>query len=183
MTHFVNINLLRLQGSQQSVQGVLYLVEDKTRDVTLRQELIGANAAKDQFLALLSHELRNPLSPVIAMVSELEASTPDSAQTRHALEVIRRNVELEARLIDDLLDVTRIAKGKLQLSFETVSVHEMLQRAYEICHDEVDAKQLHVEFRLRAENAYVDGDPARLQQVFWNLIKNAVKFTAEDGRI
>ena len=63
MTRFVNINLLRLQGSQQRIQGVLYLVEDKTRDVTLRQELIGANAAKDQFLALLSHELRNPLSP------------------------------------------------------------------------------------------------------------------------
>ncbi len=78
MTHFVNINLLRLQGPQQTVQGVLYLVEDKTRDVTLRQELIGANAAKDQFLALLSHELRNPLSPVIAMVGELEASIPDS---------------------------------------------------------------------------------------------------------
>src|SRR5439155_21776928 len=68
MTHFDNVNLLRLQGSQQTIQGVLYLVEDRTRDVTLRQELIGANAAKDQFLALLSHELRNPLSPVIAMV-------------------------------------------------------------------------------------------------------------------
>ena len=183
MTHFVNVNLLRLQGSQQTIEGILYLIEDKTRDVTLRHELIAANAAKDQFLALLSHELRNPLTPVIAMVGELEASTPDSPATRQALEVIRRNVELEARLIDDLLDVTRIAKGKLQLSFETVSVHEMLQRAYEICHDEVDAKQLHVEFRLRAENAYVDGDPARLQQVFWNLIKNAVKFTTEDGRI
>ena len=74
MTRFVNVNLLRLQGSEQTIQGVLYLVEDKTRDVTLRQELIGANASKDQFLALLSHELRNPLSPVIAMVGELEAS-------------------------------------------------------------------------------------------------------------
>ncbi len=75
-TRFVNVNLLRLQGSDQRIQGVLYLVEDKTRDVTLRQELIGANAAKDQFLALLSHELRNPLSPVIAMVSELERARP-----------------------------------------------------------------------------------------------------------
>ena len=111
-THFVNVNLLRLQGSEQRIQGVLYLVEDKTRDVTLRQELIGANAAKDQFLALLSHELRNPLSPVIAMVGELEASAPDSLEVRRALEVIRRNVELEARLIDDLLDVTRISKGQ-----------------------------------------------------------------------
>jgi signal transduction histidine kinase/ActR/RegA family two-component response regulator len=183
MTRFVNVNLLRLQGSEQTIQGVLYLVEDKTRDVTLRQELIGANAAKDQFLALLSHELRNPLSPVIAMVSELEASAEDSPEVRHALEVIRRNVELEARLIDDLLDVTRISKGKLQLSLETASVHEILQRSYEICREEIAAKDLKIEFRLRADRAYVEGDPARLQQVFWNLIKNSVKFTPEKGRI
>jgi signal transduction histidine kinase/CheY-like chemotaxis protein len=183
MTHFVNVHLLRLQGSQQIIEGILYLVEDKTRDVTLRQELIAANAAKDQFLALLSHELRNPLSPVIAMVGELEASTPDSPGTRHALEVIRRNVELEARLIDDLLDVTRIAKGKLQLTFETVCVDEIAQRAFEICREEAGAKQLDVQFRLNAGNVYVEADPARLQQVFWNLIKNGVKFTPEQGRI
>ena len=183
MTHFVNIHLLRLQGSQQIIEGILYLVEDKTRDVTLRQELIGANAAKDQFLALLSHELRNPLTPVLAMVGELEASTPDSAETKEPLEVIRRNVELEARLIDDLLDVTRISKGKLQLTFETVSVNEIVKRAHEICREEASAKQLMVEFHLNAESPFVEADPARLQQVFWNLIKNGVKFTAEHGRI
>jgi signal transduction histidine kinase/CheY-like chemotaxis protein len=183
MTRFVNVNLLRLQGSKQTIQGVLYLVEDKTRDVTLRQELIGANAAKDQFLALLSHELRNPLSPVIAMVGELEASAPDSTEVRRALEVIRRNVELEARLIDDLLDITRISKGKLQLSVETVGIHEILQRSYEICREDIAAKKLKIEFRLRAKQAHVAGDPARLQQVFWNLIKNSVKFTPETGQI
>jgi len=145
--------------------------------------LIGANAAKDQFLALLSHELRSPLSPVIAMVSELEASMPDSPAVRQALEVIRRNVELEARLIDDLLDVTRIAKGKLQLSFEVVSIHETLRRAQEICREDISAKQLETEFRFNAPDANVHGDPARLQQVFWNLIKNSVKFTPENGRI
>jgi len=183
VTHFLNINLLRLQGAQETVQGVLYLVEDKTRDVTLRQELIGANAAKDQFLALLSHELRSPLAPVIAMVGELEAEVPDSQSVREALEVVRRNVELEARLIDDLLDVTRISKGKLQLSFETICVHQILQRAYEICREEIEAKNLDVEFQLRAVHTHVEGDPARLQQVFWNLIKNSVKFTPEKGRI
>ncbi len=180
---FVNINLLRLQGPQQTIQGVLYLVEDKTRDVTLRQELIGANAAKDQFLALLSHELRNPLSPVIAMVGELEANTPDTPETRRALEVIRRNVELEARLIDDLLDVTRISRGKLQLTFETVCVDEILQRAYEICREDVAAKNLAVDFQLGAKRNFVEADPARLQQVFWNLIKNSVKFTPAGGRL
>jgi signal transduction histidine kinase len=182
-THFLDINLLRLQGAKETVQGVLYLVEDKTRDVTLRQELIAANAAKDQFLAQLSHELRSPLTPVIAMVGELEAEMPDSKPIKEALEVVRRNVELEARLIDDLLDITRISKGKLQLSFEPISIHQILQRAYEICRNEIEAKNLDVNFGLRAVHTYVEGDPARLQQVFWNLIKNSVKFTPEKGRI
>ncbi len=182
-TNFVNVNLLRLQDSKQTVQGVLFLVEDKTRDVRLRQELISANAAKDQFLALLSHELRNPLSPVIAMVGELEARGSDDAEIRQSLAVIRRNVELEARLIDDLLDVTRIAKGKLQLSFEVTSVHETLERAYEICREDLMNKKLEFEFRLKAEHDFVNGDPARLQQVFWNLIKNGVKFTPQGGKI
>src|SRR5438477_3719476 len=183
MTHFVNVTLLRLQAADQTIQGVLYFVEDKTRDVTLRHELINANAAKDQFLALLSHELRNPLSPVIAMVGELEATAPRSPKLRQALEVIRRNVELEARLIDDLLDVTRIAKGKLQLSFEVVAVHEILQRVYEICREDLAKKPIEAKFDLHAQSAYVEGDPARLQQVFWNLIKNSVKFTPEAGCI
>jgi signal transduction histidine kinase/CheY-like chemotaxis protein len=183
MTHFVNVTLVRLQAADETIQGVLYFVEDKTRDVTLRHELINANAAKDQFLALLSHELRNPLSPVIAMVGELEATTPRSPKLRQALEVIRRNVELEARLIDDLLDVTRIAKGKLQLSFEVVDVHEILHRAYEICREDMSKKSIEVRFELNAKNVHLEGDPARLQQVFWNLVKNSVKFTPANGRI
>ena len=183
MTHFVNVTLLRLQAADQTIQGVLYFVEDKTRDVTLRHELINANTAKDQFLALLSHELRNPLSPVIAMVGELENSTGSSAKLRHALEVIRRNVELEARLIDDLLDVTRIAKGKLQLTLEVVDVHEILQRAYEICREDMARKSIEAKFEFDAEEVYIEGDPARLQQVFWNLIKNSVKFTPANGCI
>ena len=183
MTHFVNVTLVRLQAADETIQGVLYFVEDKTRDVTLRHELISANTAKDQFLALLSHELRNPLSPVIAMVGELEASGPHSPKLREALAVIRRNVELEARLIDDLLDVTRIAKGKLQLTFEIVDVHEVLRRAYEICHEDMARKKISARFELNAEEVYVEADPARLQQVFWNLVKNSVKFTPEGGRI
>jgi signal transduction histidine kinase len=183
MTHFVNVTLVRLQAADETIQGVLYFVEDKTRDVTLRHELINANAAKDQFLALLSHELRNPLSPVIAMVAELEATTPRSPKLREALEVIRRNVELEARLIDDLLDVTRIAKGKLQLSFEVVDVHEILRRAYEICREDMAKKSIDVRFEFNAKRVHIEGDPARLQQVFWNLVKNSVKFTPENGRI
>ena len=86
-------------------------------------------------------------------------------------------------MIDDLLDVTRIAKGKLQLSFEVTSVHETLRRAYEICREDLQQKNLNFDFRLNAEQDYVNGDPARLQQVFWNLIKNGVKFTPNGGRV
>src|SRR5207253_7680585 len=99
------------------------------------------------------------------------------------LDVIRRNVELEARLIDDLLDITRIAKGKLKLSLEPVSVHNVLQRALEICREEISQKTLEIDLNLNAHVHFVQGDPARLQQVFWNLIKNSVKFTDEGGRI
>lgn len=182
-TRFLNVNLLRLLDSEQNIQGVLYLVEEKTRDMTLRNELLGANAAKDQFLALLSHELRNPLSPVIAMVAELESHVAGSAEARRALDVIRRNVELEARLIDDLLDVTRIAKGKLKLSLEPVSIHDVLGRALEICRDDVVQKSLRVDVDLNAREDFVHADSARLQQIFWNLIKNAVKFTPAEGKI
>jgi signal transduction histidine kinase/ActR/RegA family two-component response regulator len=181
-TRFLNVNLLRLLDPQQQIQGVLYLVEEKTRDMTLRNELLSANAAKDQFLALLSHELRNPLSPVIAMVAELEAHAT-SAEMRQALDIIRRNVELEARLIDDLLDITRISKGKLKLTLEAVSIHSVLQRALEICRDDICQKKLRVDLQLDAGEHFVHGDQARLQQVFWNLIKNSVKFSAAGGHI
>jgi len=148
----------------------------------LRRELIGANAAKDQFMALLSHELRNPLSPVIMMVAELEQRLDDSPEVKHAIEVIRRNVELEAHLIDDLLDVTRIVHNKLELKPAVLDAHETIKRSLEICQKEITGKRLEVVLDLRAADHHVNADPARLQQVFWNLIKNAVKFTPE-GRI
>ena len=180
---FLTTNLLRLQDSQQRTLGVLCLVEDTTAAVTLRQELINANAAKDQFLAQLSHELRNPLSPVITMVAELESMADTLPEARQPLEIIRRNVELEARLIDDLLDVTRISSGKLQLNRRVTDVRRTLRLALEICQRDIDDKKLRVEVDFRAREHWAEADPARLQQIFWNLIKNAVKFTPESRRI
>ncbi len=182
-TRYLTTNLLRLQDSHQRTLGVLCLVEDSTQAVTLRQELINANTSKDQFLAQLSHELRNPLSPVLTMVAELETVTDALPAARQPLEIIRRNVELEARLIDDLLDVTRISRGKLQLSLQTVDVHRTMRLALEICQREIDEKRLKVELELRARLHHVRADPARLQQIFWNLLKNAVKFTPQGKRI
>jgi signal transduction histidine kinase/ActR/RegA family two-component response regulator len=175
-THFLSVNLMRLQDAEQRTHGVLLLMEDATHDVETRRDLIAANTAKDQFLALLSHELRNPLSPVITMVSELDKMT-DSPDARNALEIIRRNVELEARLIDDLLDITRIAHGKLQLTPESIDAHRAIHRALEICQRDIDARHLDVRLDLAATSFHVKADPARFQQVLWNLIKNAVKFT------
>jgi signal transduction histidine kinase/CheY-like chemotaxis protein len=182
-THFLTFNLLSLQDAALRFQGVLFLIEDNTADIAIRKELIAANAAKDQFLALLSHELRNPLSPVITMVAELEKRLDGDPEIEKPLTIIRRNVELEARLIDDLLDITRIAHGKLQLTPEVVNAHHVLQRAIEICQREIETKPLELVVGMEAQDHHIKGDPARIQQVFWNLIKNAVKFTPVSGRI
>jgi HAMP domain-containing protein/signal transduction histidine kinase len=147
------------------------------------EEKARSNLAKDQFLAMLSHELRTPLTPVLASALELE-NEPDVRQdVRESLQMIRRNVELEARLIDDLLDLTRIDRGKVQLNFEVVDAHTLLQNALDICQAEIDRKHLKCSLNLTADQMYMRADPARLQQIFWNLINNAVKFTPTNGQI
>jgi two-component system CheB/CheR fusion protein len=141
-----------------------------------------ANRSKDQFLAVLSHELRTPLTPVLMAVQSLQEANV-SAELKGMLAMIRRNVELEARLIDDLLDLTRIAKGKLQLHLEMIDAHELIQSALDICRGEIEAKQIEVTVDLAARRHIVYADSARLQQVFWNLINNAIKFTPAGGRL
>jgi len=148
-----------------------------------RAEAERANLAKDSFLAMLSHELRTPLTPVLTSVLGLEQADGLPEEVRASLQMIRRNVELEARLIDDLLDLTRISKGKVQLSLEMVDAHQLLQNALEICQADIDQKNLSLQTDLRAEKVCLEADPARLQQIFWNLIKNAVKFTPKGGRL
>ncbi len=142
-----------------------------------------ANNAKDRFLAVLSHELRTPLAPVLATATLLLADPHLSPDLRESLEIIRRNVELEARLIDDLLDLTRVAKGKMPLTFSNVDAHVSIQHTIEICRSDIHRKRLELVTELFAERHFVQADSARLQQVFWNLVKNAVKFTPEAGRI
>jgi signal transduction histidine kinase len=142
-----------------------------------------ANHAKDRFLAMLSHELRTPLTPVLTSIFEVESHEHISPEVRESLQMIRRNVELEARLIDDLLDLTRISKGKLQLSLEHVDAHVLLRNALDICQSEIKNKKLRVATELGATRVNLRADPARLQQIFWNLIKNAVKFTPQRGQL
>jgi PAS domain S-box-containing protein len=148
-----------------------------------KQELESANQAKDRFLAMLSHELRTPLAPVLALASSLQERPDLSREVRDEIDTIRRNIELEARLIDDLLDLTRISRGKLNLSHTDVDAHDLLRDAIDICRDDAAHKGIEVVGELSAARHFVCGDGARLQQVFWNLIKNAIKFTGEGGQV
>lgn len=149
----------------------------------LNAEARQANRAKDQFIAVLSHELRTPLTPALATLSMLMQDGRLPQDVRDDLTLVNRNVELEARLIDDLLDLTRIIRGKIEMRMEPVDAHDILRRALGICQPDILAKDLHVTIRLTAGSHHVKADPTRLQQIFWNLIKNAVKFTPANGCI
>ncbi|HEX5717091.1 MAG TPA: ATP-binding protein [Thermoanaerobaculia bacterium] len=167
----------------------LEAVETATERRRVEQELRqaketaeAANRAKDHFLATLSHELRTPLTPVLALASALAEDESLPERVRQALAVIRRNVELEARLIDDLLDLTRISRGKLELRREVVDVRQLLAHAIEVCCGvELASGRIHLALDLGAREHRVWADAPRLTQVLWNLLNNAVKFTPHQG--
>lgn len=145
-------------------------------------EAQAANRAKDHFLAMLSHELRTPLSPVLNAVTLLEEEKCTESM-RETLATIRRNVQLEARLIDDLLDLAKIRNGKLQLHTETVDVHDLLRRALDICKPDISSNDLQITLAFNARDSHLNADPARIQQIFWNLITNAIKYTPPGGEL
>lgn len=165
-------------------------VLDLTRQKEVERQLVAAkqnaeeaNKAKDHFLATLSHELRTPLSPVTTGLAILQHKNLDQ-DVREVLEVIRRNVELQARLIDDLLDVTRVVQGKLELDQRHVELCIVIDRTVEVCRADIQARGLHFGVDYGDGRPYViHADMARLQQVFWNLLKNSVKFTPPGGCI
>jgi signal transduction histidine kinase/CheY-like chemotaxis protein len=142
-----------------------------------------ANRTKDNFLAMLSHELRTPLTPVVAALETLSKQWPRNDEEKSVLEMIQRNIEVETRLIDDLLDVTRISKGKLDLKFATLDAHKAVLNAVEICRSEAGAKRIRVNVALGAVDHYVIADEARFQQMIWNLLRNAIKFSREAGEV
>lgn len=142
-----------------------------------------ASAAKDHFLAILSHELRTPLNPVFGILSALEDRSDLPPDVTEDLHVMRRNLELEARLIDDLLDLTRIVKGNIPLQKKATDLHVLIQSVCRTCLAEIQRKELKVDLQLEAKDHHVLGDATRLQQVLWNLLNNAIKFTPASGRI
>lgn len=180
-----------LRGPQDEPESILFLVADirsrKRAAEALRagmQAVEAASHAKDHFLAVLSHELRTPLTPVLAAVSALEEDSSRFPGLRDTLTMIRRNVELEARLIDDLLDLTRISRGKLEIHRQPVDAQHILVHAVNICcAQEVAAGRLRLEMGLIPGDYRVLADGPRMTQVFWNLLNNAVKFTPSGGTI
>jgi PAS domain S-box-containing protein len=165
---------------------MLDITDEKNAEIILeraKNEAEEANRAKDRFLAMLSHELRTPLTPVLMTIASLRRDPSLSDDLRRDLEVLQRNVELEALLIDDLLDLTRIAHGKLELHSDAVDVHATIEHALSISAGDLSAKNIRVIRRLEAREHHCWADPARLQQVFWNLIKNSAKFTPIAGQL
>lgn len=182
--------LTSLRDSSGEIRGYSKVTRDITEQVRSREieaEKIAAekaSKAKDDFLAALSHELRTPLTPALAAANYLASNAsklpPEFAQD---LEIIKRNVRLQARLIDDLLDLTRITRGKLQLHLESIDANAVVREAIEIANSAILSKKIRVFTELDAERHYIRADSIRLQQIFWNLINNAVKFTPPGGQI
>ena len=168
-----------IQQKKSEQQRIRLLMEQAAR-----AEAVAENRAKDEFLAVLSHELRTPLTAVLLSASALAHDESITPAARDMVSIIRRNVELEARLIDDLLDLTRITRGKVELRREVVDVHEQIDYALRVCcAAEIQEKGVTAHLRCEAARFHVWGDAARIQQVLWNLVKNAVKFTPKGGTI
>jgi len=179
-----------LRGSDDEVLGCVLTLTDVTarRRAEMevdraRQEAEAANQAKDHFLATLSHELRTPLTPVLAVLSGLQENGQVPEGVRPQLAMMRRNVELEARLIDDMLDLTRIARGKLELRREVADLRQVVDHALQTARADLFDKGLRLSLDLAEEDYSVWADTPRLTQVFWNLFSNAVKFTPPGGAI
>lgn len=174
-------------GKVASVAGVTRMVtERKKHEAMLREAKESAEAAnrsKDRFLAVLSHELRTPLTPVLMTVEALETDRSLSPEVREDLAMIRRNVELETKLIDDLLDLSRITSGKLSLRIEAVDLNKTVQQACSICRPQILEKSIRLHCDLGGTVGNVMADSARLQQVLWNVLKNAAKFGTTGGDI
>lgn len=194
---FAHLSTNSILGEKGEYQGALAMVSDITerrrseterndlllREQKARAEAETANRRKDQFLAVLSHELRTPLTPVLARLELMKREPNLGATFKNGLQMIRRNVELEARLIDDLLDMTRLARGQLKLHPETVDAHDKILAALEFYQGDITARSQTIHLQLDAPDHFVLADGVRLQQVFWNLLGNAVKYTPEGGHI
>jgi CheY-like chemotaxis protein/nitrogen-specific signal transduction histidine kinase len=148
-----------------------------------RTEAELANRTKDEFLATVSHELRTPLNAMVGWARMLRAGKLDENKVNHAIEIIDRNAKAQAKLIEDILDVSRIVAGKVRLDPLPVELRQIIEAAVDSIRPAADSKQVQLKLDLDSAMGMVSGDPARLQQVVWNLLSNAIKFTPNDGQV
>jgi PAS domain S-box-containing protein len=191
------VDMRGLPGPRGTIDHLMVLVQDITdrkradeeREQVLhsefeaRRQAEAASRAKDQFLATLSHELRTPLSPILAWSDLLRRHTLPREQTDRGLAAIARNAASQARLIDELLDVSRIVSGKLRLELRPVDLAPAVLEAVDVMRPTAEAKDVEVQLAVDRATCHVMGDPDRLRQVMWNLVSNAVKFTPTGGRV
>jgi len=175
--------ILKTSNFVELVAPTVERVMEQVRGERRLLEAEAAGRAKDHFLATLSHELRTPLTPVLALVSALQGDARLPQDVREDIATIARNIELEARLIDDLLDITRIVRGKLELRLETVDIRPIIEHAVKTCCAHEAAEKMILCHEQLAEGSHVARvDPARLTQVLWNVLRNAIKFTPVGGQ-
>jgi PAS domain S-box-containing protein len=172
-----------LQAIAHTVAAGLAREASFRREQAARAQAEAANNAKDNFLATISHELRTPLSPIVAWTRLLRQGALDDVQRRRAVDVIERNARVQAQLVDDLLDVSRIVSGKLRLDVRPVALVPIVEAALETIRPAAEAKGIRLETAFPRDSRLVAGDGDRLQQVVWNLLSNAVKFTPAGGRV
>ncbi|MEG4211833.1 PAS domain S-box protein [Microcoleus sp. S13_B4] len=191
------ISFVSAESERQYTSADLQLAEELARRASLaidnaqlyriaqrdRAKAEAANRIKDEFLAVLSHELRSPLNPILGWTKLLRTGRLDTTKTQQALETIERNAKLQAQLIEDLLDVSRILQGKMTLNVAPVNLAAMIEAARETVQLAAEAKQIQIQTTFNRISGTVSGDTNRLQQVVWNLLSNAVKFTPTGGRI
>ena len=189
-TFHAEVVISALRDSEGKIRGFSKVTRNITDQIRSRETEAAkiaaekASKAKDDFLAALSHELRTPLTPALAAANYLaDNASRLPSEFVEDVEIIKRNVRLQARLIDDLLDLTRVTRGKLDLDFEHVDAHVLVRDAIEIANSSIAAKKLKLSAQLNAKEHYIQADSIRIQQVFWNLINNAVKFTPPGGKI
>jgi signal transduction histidine kinase len=165
------------------VEGIFVHGFDITQQVLSRRDAEIANRAKDEFLATLSHELRTPLSAILGWSSLIKDRVLPEAERQDAIEAIYRNAQVQARLIEDIIDVSRIVTGKLRLDVQPTELAPIIEAAVESVSPAAEARNIRLQRVLDSGPSMVSGDPNRLQQVVWNLLTNAIKFTPKGGRV
>ena len=186
----VSVTLSPIRDEDGAVVGVSKIARDITEEVELRaregaayRQAAEANRVKDEFLATLSHELRTPLGSIFGWIRMLQAGHLDADRTRHALTVMERNCRAQMALISDLLDMSRVVTGRIRLDLRSVDLAEVVRTALDGARPTALAKSIEIVFQPSADVPRVAADPERMQQVVWNLVSNAVKFTDTGGRV